>query len=200
VNRYSTIVSWVKVALPMLALALLSTLFLLSRAPDPDAALPFADIDIEQIAREQRLSRPRFAGTLEDGRELVLISNTATPVAGAPNRIRLDGIEADLELTGDDQARLIAESGIIDLAEQSADLRGSVRLTTESGYRVESDRITVAMSVMEIDSPYAVTVTGPQFRLTAGAMRMTGPANAATLHFTGGVRLLYGANARDEVP
>lgn len=199
-NRYSTIVSWVKVVLPLLALALLASLFLLSRAPDPDAALPFADIDIEQIAREQRLSRPRFAGTLEDGREFVLVSNTAAPVPGAPNRIQVDGIEADLELTGDDHARLIAEAGIIDLSDQSADLSGSVRLTTETGYRVESDRITVGMNVLQIDSPEAVTVTGPQFRLTAGAMRMTGPANAATLHFTGGVRLLYGAGAGDEVP
>ena len=52
-NTYSTVVSWAKIILPLVALGLLSTLFLFSRTPDPNRAIPFAAVDVEELAREQ---------------------------------------------------------------------------------------------------------------------------------------------------
>jgi lipopolysaccharide export system protein LptC len=73
-NRYSRLVGGLKVVLPIAALALLSTLFLLSDPPDPDRALPYAEVDVAQLARELRLTQPRFAGVLPDGREITLVA------------------------------------------------------------------------------------------------------------------------------
>ncbi len=46
VDRYSRMVALLKVSLPLIALGILSTLFLVSRAVDPPMTIPFADSEV----------------------------------------------------------------------------------------------------------------------------------------------------------
>ena len=46
------IVRWLRVLLPLAALAILSTLFLFSRRPEEDSRIPYAQVDLEQIGVE----------------------------------------------------------------------------------------------------------------------------------------------------
>ena len=57
-NLHSTVVAWLKVALALIALAMLSTLFLFSDKIDPSDAIPFAEVDIADRIREPRLTMP----------------------------------------------------------------------------------------------------------------------------------------------
>ena len=190
-NRYSTLVAWAKVVLPLIALALLSTLFLCSRTPNPQDALPYANIDLEQLAREQRLSRPRFAGTLADGRPVTLTSDSAVQQSDRPNRIHLDNVQTDLVMNADDVLTIFSDTGDFDLVRQIIELVGGVRLLTTSGYLLLSEAIDIAMDQMRLSSPGAVELSGPELWLEAGAMELTGGDGQALFSFTGGVRLLY---------
>lgn len=190
-NRYSRAIAWLKVALPVAALLILSTLFLLSRTPDPEAALPFADVDVEQLMREQRLSRPRFAGTLDDGREVTVIADTAAAAADDPSRIVMTTVESRVVLSPAADVVLNADTGDMDMAGQFVLLDGTVRARTTNGYTLDTDRLTVAMDRMHMAAPGAVLLTAPGLTIEAGAMDLTGPEGAAFLSFTGGVRLLY---------
>ena len=51
-NVHSRVVGWLKILLPLAALALLSTLFLFSRGSDPTANLPFSETELNEIARQ----------------------------------------------------------------------------------------------------------------------------------------------------
>ena len=98
-NLRSVVVAWLRVLLPLAALAILSTLFLLSRRPDPDAAIPYARIDAEARARDPRITAPSFAGVTSDGATIALTADRATPgrdggVAGA-DAPRLDWTAPD---------------------------------------------------------------------------------------------------------
>lgn len=190
-NRYSTLVSWAKVLLPLFALALLSTLFLFSRTPNPDDALPFADVDVEELASGQRLSGPRFASTLGDGRAVTLSADSATQQGTTPNTLELSNVEADVALSADTNLSLSADTGAFDLPRQIIDLTGSVRLLTTSGYQLSSDRISVATDTLRVASPGAVVLRGAGLTLEAGAMELTGGEGQALFSFNGGVRLLY---------
>ena len=57
-NTYSRVVGWLKILLPLGALALLSTLFLFARGIAPVGEIPYAEL--EEIAREARISDPRL--------------------------------------------------------------------------------------------------------------------------------------------
>lgn len=190
-NTYSRIVSWVKVILPLLALALLSTLFLFSRTPDPERAIPFATVDVEELAREQSLGQPRFAGTLTDGREVIFTANRATPVAGQPNQIEATDIEARVDLDENSILLIVAETAFFDLAEQMANLTQSVGLTTSNGYQLTTELLQFSLDEFSALSPGPVMVTGPGITLDAGAMQVTGTEGNNVVVFNGGVQMLY---------
>lgn len=190
-NTYSRVISWVKIILPLVALALLSTLFLFSRAPDPNRAIPFANVDVEELAREQSLGQPRFAGTLNDGREVIFTANRATPVAGEPNHIEATEIEARVDLDERSVLLIVAGAGLFDLAAQLVDLSTSVGLTTSNGYRLSTDLLRFSLSDFRATSPGPVDVTGPGIALSAGAMEVSGDRGNNLVVFNGGVRVLY---------
>ena len=54
-DRHTRIVGWLKIGLPLAALAILSTLFLLSRRIEPADDLPFAQVELEDRARRQQI-------------------------------------------------------------------------------------------------------------------------------------------------
>ncbi|WP_439137125.1 LPS export ABC transporter periplasmic protein LptC [Roseicyclus sp.] len=190
-NRYSTLVSWAKVLLPLTALGLLSTLFLFSRTPNPQDALLFNDVDIGQLGSERLLTEPRFAGILGDGQPVTLTADNAVQRMDDPNRLQMDRVETDVALKDGQNLHLTADRGAYDATAQIVDLDGAVNAQTTTGFQLISDRIVVALTAMEMTSPGAVMLRGPGMMLEAGAMQLTGPEGQALLHFTGGVRLLY---------
>jgi lipopolysaccharide export system protein LptC len=192
-NAYSRLVGGLKVMLPLVALGLLSTLFLLSDAPDPERALPYAEVDVAQLARELRLTQPRFAGVMPDGREITLVAQAAAPDFEVTDVIVTDLVEGRIALDDGEFLLIDARDGRIDVAARVADLSGGVEAETTQGYRLLSDRILLQLAELGLDAPSEVRIEGPGLSITAGAMELTGPAGAAVLSFTGGVRLLYQA-------
>lgn len=190
-NRYSTLVAWAKVILPVVGILLLSSLFLFSRSPDPEAALPFADVDVAELAREQRLSSPRVAGTYEDGREVILVADAARPAAEASSILLLESVEARIELSETDLLFINAQDASVDMAVQMADLVGTVRLRSTQALRLESELLRVDLAELRLTSPGAVSVYGQGFTIEAGAMELEAPTEQVVVSFTDGVRVLY---------
>ncbi len=53
--------------MPLAALAILSTLFLVARTIDPSDAIKFTDLDVEDRLRDPRMTAPTYAGVTSDG-------------------------------------------------------------------------------------------------------------------------------------
>lgn len=185
------IVRSLRVILPLLALALLSTLFLFSREPDATSRIPYAEVDAEAMARDPRLVAPDYATVTEDGARLTLQASSAAPGSGggraADLRLdwqRADGLAADLAAP---------EGG---LADGRVSLGGGVRMTTSTGWQLLAPRIDAATDRSEITADDGVEAEAPFGRIAAGAMRLVPaddavPEGAAVLNFSGGVRLIY---------
>ena len=71
-DSYSAFVVWVKTLLPIIALGMLSTIFLFSGKVDVTQSLPYAKFNIAEIIREQRITKPYFSGVSNNGTEIVL--------------------------------------------------------------------------------------------------------------------------------
>ena len=85
---HSRLVGWLKVVLPLAALAILSTLFLLADLIDPTAAIPYAEVDVEDLARD-----PRWGRTEETyGEDPHLVSQMgAAAMVAVPTTRRIGG-------------------------------------------------------------------------------------------------------------
>lgn len=190
-NTYSRVVAWVKVILPLLALALLSTLFLFSSTPDPNRAIPFAEVDVEELAREQSLGNPRFAGTMSDGREVIFTAHRVVPRLTNPNLLDADRVEARVDLDADSILLIVAGSGLFDLRNEAADLGDEVQLTTSTGFRLNTYVLHFDMGTSSADAPGEVQISGPGLTLTAGSMQISSVDGSDVVLFNDGVRMLY---------
>lgn len=190
-NRYSQVVSYVKIVLPIIAIGILSTLFLLSRSPDPERAIPFANVDLEELAREQRLGSPRYAGTTNAGREVVVVAETAVPVDGQLDLISVDTLDARIELDDTRFVDITSLQGVINLETNIADLSTDVEVADSTGYTLDTENLLVNFREFAMSSPTDVVVEGPGFHLEAGSMDLSGAEGAQVLIFNGGVKVLY---------
>jgi len=196
-QRYTALVTGLKLTLPLVALGLLSTLFLLTERPNPEDAIPYATVDVEELAREQRLTQPRFAGVLEDGRELTLVAEAIVPNFDTDrtmvNAVFTEEVTGRLALSLSDILTLQAPFGRFDVSSQSADLSGGVEAETTLGYRLITEVLSVEWTRFDMETEADVDLAGPGLTITAGKMRLTGPPDQALVQFTGGVRLVYDA-------
>lgn len=193
-DTYSRTVRWLKVALPLAALAILSTLFFVAETLDPDAAIPYADVDVERLLREQGVSKPAFGAVTEDGVAISMSADSVRP--GAEQRDRLTGTSLKANLTWPSAAQIdiISPTGIMDMSVGQAILQGGAVLKSSNGYTVRSDQIIADFEQARAVAETTITADGPAGEITAGRMELIRQTNADggyLLVFKDGVRLLY---------
>lgn len=192
-DRYHTrLVKWARVILPVTALALLSTLFLLARTVNPDDAIPFADVDVSMRARNQQLTMPRFAGVTLDGTQFAMTADIAKPDADDPRLMTANNITLELRDSAAATATMTANVAHIDTARRGLILEGDVQIGTSTGYQLTTARLEGSLGSLNIHATDGVTGTGPLGSLRAGAMHLNEDEDGAQrLLFTDGVDLLY---------
>lgn len=195
-NR-TRIVRWLRVLLPLLALAILSTMFLFSRQPGTEPQIPYADVDAEQMARDPRMIAPEYAGVTPDGAELTLRAAQAAPAGGDSG-----GSASQLALNWRARDGLVADltAPEVGMGAGRISLSGGVHMATSSGWVVDAPRIDAATDRSQILADEGIRATAPFGELTAGAMELAPAASegdgagsdaGSILNFTGGVRLIY---------
>ncbi|ABF62759.1 LPS export ABC transporter periplasmic protein LptC [Rhodobacteraceae bacterium R_SAG7] len=191
-DRYSRVVSYLKVALPLTALALLSTLFLISHNINTDPSIPFAEIELENRLRGQQVTAPFFTGTTATGQEITIAATKALP-GGDGEGASASDLEAEILTTEGRRILLLSDRGSIRPDQDLAVLVGNVRIITADGTRVESERLNAELSGLQVVSPGPVTAQGPMGDFSAGTMRIFTDSKNAPVHieFTEGVKLVY---------
>jgi len=197
-DGYSRLVAWLKVLLPLMALVLLSTLFLLSRNIDPMAALPFADTEIDERLDGQQITAPFFSGTTQSGDRISVSAGTMATRDAANNEA--EDFSAQIDLASGTRVILFADRGRFDLTKSASTLTGNVVITTSTGYKLASDVLRGEFDALLLESPGPVAGNGPLGTLNAGQMRLYRQAPDANAHlvFTNGVKLVYSPKIREE--
>jgi len=191
-DRYSRLVAFLKVLLPLAALGLLSTLFLLSRGVDPDAAIPFQDAEIAERVRGQRVTEPYFAGVTDAGDEISFTAAIARPAQDGEPAQATDLI-AQIHTQDGARITLSSDTGLVALTMDQATFDGAVQIRTSTGFALDSDQLVAGLKQLTLHSPGPVTGQGPFGSLSSGAMTLKTQAETEQVHilFTQGVKLLY---------
>ncbi|WP_300515310.1 hypothetical protein [Aliiroseovarius sp.] len=193
-NTYSRVVAWLKVLLPVIALVLLSTMFLISRTIDPSRAIPFANVDVEGLVRDQRISAPAFSGVTQDGAAVSIKAETARPLPDGADGLSAEVLTARIETPDGAQVDIKAANALVDGGASLLTMSGGVVVTTSTEYRIDTKGLTSKLDRTELESDGAVRATGPLGTLDAGQARIApAEADASTylLVFKDGVKLVY---------
>jgi lipopolysaccharide export system protein LptC len=198
-NIHSRVVFWLKIILPLVALALLSTLFLFSRRIDTEAALPYAEVDVEDLARNQRLAAPEYAGVTEDGAAVTVRAAVARPASEGGAAVA-DTITARYETPDGMVITLSADEGSLDDVAGRLVLAGAVKIATSTGYHVTAMRLDSALDQTELHSEGSVRVLAPYGTIDAGQLDIRhedAEIPGYVMVFTGGVKLVYEPAKKD---
>lgn len=187
----SRIVHWLRVIMPLAALALLSVLFLLARKPDPEASIPYADVDPRDVAERQAVTSPRYSGVTDDGARVSIDGSEATPGSGqgqgSAQSVRMtiraqDGRAADVS------------AGTATLEGDAIVMENGATMTTADGWIVTAPEFHASRMAGTVNADHEVNVLAPFGDLTAGQMELR-PLGDGTgdhvLDLSGGVRLIY---------
>ncbi|MEL6232927.1 MAG: hypothetical protein AAFR46_00835 [Pseudomonadota bacterium] len=195
-GRYSRAVRILRILLPLGALALLSSIFLITRDTFP-AGVRFTAADVEAFESGLRLTEPRFTGTTDAGEPFMLRADWALPDAPDPSEIELAGIEAEIHLADGRQARLVAARGVLRPKAQTVALEGEVAIRTSDGYTAMAPRAVADLRARILTVPEPLIAEGPLGRIEAGRLVMRRPSAAEqpaaeeVIVFEDKVRVIY---------
>lgn len=193
-NLHSRVVRILKLALPLLALAILSTLFLVSHGVKPEDAIPYADVDIASRLAQPRITEPSFAGMTADGAALTLRAaevRAAAPGGGGPGAEQMRGL---LETPDGATLRLQAGRGQLVKARREIELGGGVEIVSSTGLTVATPGVVIALDRTDVRSTGEVRATGPFGLLRADHLRLRaekGVERDYVLLFSGNLRVIY---------
>ncbi len=190
-NLHSRLVAILKLTLPLLALAILSTLFLFSRAIDPEDAIPYADTDIADRLREPRMTAAGYSGVTEDGSALTLTAAEAAPSETGGTARELRGT---LQTPDGARTDIAAFAATLDSVAKVLKLTGGVELNSSTGYILGADGFDVALDRTYLQSTGPVEGSGPGGQISAGSLRLERQGEVGSpylLVFKDRVRLLY---------
>lgn len=192
-NPYSRLVAWMKILLPMAALILLSTLFLISNTVDPSKSIPVAQIDLEKRAHEQGATNPTFTGVTNDGDEVSFRAVHARQDTDDPDHLMARSVEARFHLSSGTIIDISAETADMHQTRFTARLDGNVNVTTTTGYHMTTETLNARIDRLEAETAGHVSGTAPAGQLEAGRMILKSGEESGTaqLIFTDGVKLLY---------
>lgn len=192
-NLHSTLVAWLKIILPLAALAILSTLFLVSHQVNPEDAIPYATVDIADRLRDPRLTNASYAGMTRDGAAVSLKASDAAPGApGTTSAGKAQGLSGRIQTPDGVTTDVAGAEARLDDRNRIVQVSGGVTLDSSSGYHVATDELTMALDRTRLESGGPVTAVLPFGDLSAGKMLLTRAADGQyVMSFTAGVRLIY---------
>lgn len=192
-NLHSRVVAWLKILLPVAALGLLSTLFLLSRSNEPADSIPFAKADLTQRAAEEGMTDASFSGATMRGDMVQFSAATMRPDPVDNRQFLAQAVSSRIALAGGGVINLTATSAQTDGGAVHVVLDEGVVLSSSTGYDITTDQIRADMSMPYLETAGEVVGRGPAGDFTAGKMQLSAPNGTgdAQLLFTQGVRLIY---------
>ena len=192
-NSYSQFVGWMKIILPLAALGLLSTVFLFARAPDSGSDIPYADVDVETLAEEQRINAPNYSRVADDGATIKISATSANADPNNDQTIEAIKVAAQIITVEGETIDILASQGTVDSQAQTARLSGLARIITSTGYEMETNGVDADLESGLFETTGPVEARAPFGTLSAGRLVIE-PATADTntqVVFKDGVKLIY---------
>ena len=190
-NSYSFFVAWVKTLLPIAALGMLSTIFLFSGKVDVTQSLPYADLNVADIIREQRITRPYFTGISEGGIEFALSAAYATPDAKKPAVLNVSELYIEVKSPKGSKTKITAGAGLVNAKTNYASISQGVRLDSKLNFWIATERLDIYFnhSYASTNGPFKGVF--PLGSIDSGNMVLKMITGKQQILFTNGVRMLY---------
>lgn len=198
---YTTAINWLKVLLPLVALGLLSMLFLFARTTPEEASAPF----LEEIRRKadgaEGMRGPFYTGRTDAGDTVSVEADFVEPDPADPGRALARALRARIAFADGSELDVRSDRAEYSDGADSLRLLDDVVLVSTNGYEMHTEELLAFINDGSAETPGDVHATGPAGTITAGRLRVTPPETGdgpVQLVFTNGVKLIYVPQQNEE--
>ncbi|MBP7242873.1 hypothetical protein [Amaricoccus sp.] len=191
---HSRLVAFLKVGLPLVAIAMLAGLFLGSERPRGGGELVFSPADLAALGNGMRVTAPVFSGTTEAGDRFRFTAAEVTPDAAPPTRAAIEDLSGRVDFADGRGVDVRADAGDLDLRSQALALEGAVRLDSDDGYAFVASRVDVDLRAGSMVATGDVGGDGPMGTIDAAKLTVSPPDEAGGARkflFEENVRVVY---------
>ncbi len=192
------LIAWARIVLPLLGLAILSSLFLFARSYSPEDGVNLLRPDIDAYTQDERITAPRFSGMTETGVTVQISAAAGRPRVAEGGGFDADELRARLVMPNGTRIDIFAPKGAVRPQRRQALLTGGITLVTSDGTTAVTKGLILSTTRMDARSQGQVVVTTPQARIEAGEMRLTreegrnpDDPGGLLLTFKNGVKMIY---------
>lgn len=201
---HTRIVAVLKVGFPILAAALLLSVFVFRPSDDEGAEIVFSEADLDQLGQGLQITNPTFTGMTRAGDSFTFEADLVQPDAAPPTRASITRLRGEIDFADGTMLAITSDRGELKISDQILDLAGSVRLATPDGYDLTADQLSVDLGAGVLEGRGDVHGTGPMGRVTSETLDVrpsSGDKETRVFSFGNGVRLIYDPPASaDEDP
>lgn len=180
---------WLKIAMPLMALTLLSTVFLFSRTADTGRSVPLVN-NLENRISKQQITAPKYSGVTDRGDIISVMADRAMP---SDEGAAADRFSAQIDSISGRKINLGAQSAWLETDASLMHFEDDVYVEESAGYRIHTQALVSSLDKLHVETLAPVTVTGPIGRFYAGHMiiHVPEPDGGVQILFTNGVNLIY---------
>lgn len=193
----SRIVTILKVGLPLVALGMLSALFLIQTDDSiGGGSIEFGTADMAALGSGLSVTNPVLTGTTSGNDRFRFTADRVVPDAAPPTHASMTNLTGQIAFDAGANVDLSAPTGALDIPAQQMVLGGPVHVVTSDGYRMQADGMQFDLGKGVLESSGANRTDGPQGSIEAGSLRVepTGTdksAGSRLISFGKGVRVIY---------
>ena len=192
---YSRLVAILKVGLPLVALGMLSALFLIQTEDRLGPGIQFTRGDMAALGSGLRITNPILTGTTESGDAFRFTAEVVVPDAAPPKKAAITAPAGELELRGGPTIAVSADTGALDIETSLLTLTGGVRITSSDGHRMAAERVELDLAAGAMTADGGVATEGPLGRIDSGTLGIAPQAPEVAenrrFSFGEGVRVIY---------
>lgn len=203
-GNYSRFVAYLKIGMPLVALLLLGTVFLVTSPDDfKGPGLVFTEQDRLALREGLHIVDPTISGATGNRDTYIFRARSMYNTPGNANLVTAETLSGEIAM-GDGRAISIAGTiAELDISAETFHLSGGASLASSDGYTAETQGLIADLKAGTIVSEGPVVADGPAGHVEAGLLRIsTNPKSAAgesentVIWFGNGVKLLFEPNQK----
>ena len=172
VDRYTRFVTITKVVLPLIAIGLLGTVFLVTSDDSLDGGFTFSKADLSTLESGMRIEKPRMFGSNPSGDVYNFVADALLPDSLTPSLVEAQQISGEIQYQAGGAIQLSADKAEFMLEGNQIRLSGGMLVVTTDGTRITGEGLLAELDNGKLTSNGSVSATGPLGNIQAGNFRV----------------------------
>jgi len=172
IGGYSRFITITKVVLPLIAIGLLGTVFLITNDDSLEGGFSFSQADLAALESGMRIDKPKIFGSNPNGDVYSFVADALLPDSLDPSLVEAQRISGEITYQDGEVIQISAEKAEFLLDGNQIRLSGGMLAVLSDGSRIASDGLLAELDSGKLTSTGAITASGPLGNIQAGNFRV----------------------------